>query len=628
MIRARAPELDGRGWIGTGGRALTLADLRGKVVILDFWTLCCVNCLHVIDELRPLEAAYPDELVIVGVHSPKFAYEGEMATVQAAVERYDVRHPVLVDSEHATWRAYGAKAWPTLVVIDPEGFLVAHMAGEGHGPALDAIVRDVVGRAEREGRLRRGLGPWVPPPVAPSDLRFPSKAIWSPTPTDDGGPRLLIADAGHHSLAEMTVDGTLLRRICTGERGLTDGGPGDATMSEPSGLCALPCEIAAEVGYDIVVADTVNHALRGVRLSDGQVATVAGTGHPAGPDDQAPWFEDRGVVGLAANGTRLSSPWDVVWDAGRDAVVVAMAGIHQLWAFDPVSGRIGVLAGTRGEGLADGDAREAWLAQPSGLAVGEDGRVWIADSETSALRALEPDGQVRTYVGQGLFDFGHVDGRGALALLQHPLGVAMTPDGDVAIADTYNGAVRIYRVDRDEVETLAEGLTEPADLLILPEAAGGDGSSVSGGALSGSAAPNYRLLVVESGAHRISEIATPAQALDKGRLATDRPPLEVRAGEVELLVPFSPAPGHRLDDRAGPATRLSVSATPPSLLISGAGEGETLSRTLVLAEGEGVLHVTARAAACDAEAEHPACHLVTQDWGVPLKITPRPAAAQ
>src|SRR5436305_11049581 len=123
--RVRAPELQGRGWLNTGGTALSLAALRGRIVLLDFWTFCCVNCLHVLDELRPLEERYPDVLVVIGVHSPKFEHEKDPAALAAAVERYGVRHPVLDDPELATWDRYPAVGWPTRGAGGPAGYRAA-----------------------------------------------------------------------------------------------------------------------------------------------------------------------------------------------------------------------------------------------------------------------------------------------------------------------------------------------------------------------------------------------------------------------------------------------------------------------------------------------------------------------
>ncbi|MFY1674236.1 NHL domain-containing thioredoxin family protein [Plantactinospora sp. WMMB334] len=592
--RVRAPELRGRRWLNTGGRELTLADLRGKIVILDFWTFCCVNCLHVLDELRPLEEKYGDVLVVVGVHSPKFEHERDPDALAAAVERYGVAHPVLDDAEMATWQQYAAKAWPTLNVIDPEGYVVATMAGEGHADGLARLLDELIARHGAKGTLHRGDGPYVPPAEPETVLRFPGKVAEL-----DGG-NLLVSDSARHSLVELAPDGeTVLRRIGAGQRGRTDGPAGVARFTEPQGICRLPAHTAEIAGYDVVVADTVNHLLRGVRLETGEVTTVAGTGRQ--------WrstVDDHAHDALAVD---LSSPWDLAWY--DDRVIVAMAGIHQLWWFDPVKRTVGVFAGTTVEALRDGPLPDVWLAQPSGLSVSADGRrLWVADSETSALRFVS-DGVLNTAVGQGLFDFGHVDGPAEQALLQHPLGVGALPDGSVLVADTYNGAVRRFDPDTGTVSTVADGLAEPSDVLVTSTG---------------------EVLVVESAAHRLTRLAPGALTaggagtVTGDRHRTERPPTDLAAGELALDVIFEPPPGQKLDESFGPATRLEVSASPPELLLDGAGVGTELSRRLVLndAVSSGVLQVVAQAATCDAAAEHAACHLSRQDWGVPVRITP------
>ena len=171
-VRLRASELRGRGWMNTGGKDLGLASLRGKIVILDFWTFCCINCLHVLDELRPLEEKYSDVLVTIGVHSPKFEHEAKKEALEAAVERYEIEHPVLDDPELLTWQAYTARAWPTLVVLDPEGYIVAHLSGEGHAAGLESLVEELIEEHDAKGTLHRGDGPYVAPPAREGDLRF------------------------------------------------------------------------------------------------------------------------------------------------------------------------------------------------------------------------------------------------------------------------------------------------------------------------------------------------------------------------------------------------------------------------------------------------------------------------
>jgi thiol-disulfide isomerase/thioredoxin len=557
-------------------------------LLLDFWTFCCANCLHVLDELRPLEAKFADELTIIGVHSPKFEHEADARALVAAVERYDVRHPVLDDPELITWKHYAARAWPTLVLIDPEGYIVAQLSGEGHAHALDALLTDLVADHTSRGTLHIGDGPYVAPQVESSTLRFPAKAIR----LADGG--FLVADSSHHSLAHLAADAeTLVRRIGSGERGLVDGEPEGAQFSEPNGLCLLPSEVADQVGYDVVVADTVNHALRGVRLLDGHVTTLAGTG--------TQWMQGDVVPRGSDPRTPLSSPWDVAWFSPWQAVAVAMAGIHEVWSFDPVTPSLSVAAGTTNEGLVDGEVSQAWFAQTSGLDV--DGEtLWLVDSETSSLRRIR-NGVVHTEVGTGLFDFGFVDGGASDAMLQHPLGVLVLPNGSVLIADTYNGAVRRFDPATRTLSTLAGDLAEPSGLVL-------DGDTV---------------VVVESAAHRLIRVPLAGELLrvSGDRLHTQRPVTVVRPGPLTLRVEFMPPPGQKLDDRYGPSAHLVVSSSPPELLIEGAGSGTDLSRELTVSSAvtSGVIHASARAASCDdGNAEFAACHVHQQDWGVPVTV--------
>ncbi|MFF1881439.1 NHL domain-containing thioredoxin family protein [Pseudarthrobacter sp. NPDC058196] len=644
--RVRASELVGRNWLNTGGKSLDLEALRGKIVLLDFWTFCCINCLHVLDELRPLEEQYSDVLVTVGVHSPKFEHEADPVALAAAVERYEIHHPVLDDPELDTWKAYTARAWPTLVVIDPEGYIVAHLSGEGHADGLAVLIPELIAEHEAKGTLHRGSGPYVAPEATSGTLRFPGKALFLPpgrgstavAETSDAGTAAdaaakgswLVTDTGHHRLVELGTDfQTVLATFGSGTKGHADGpAAGDdatARFNEPQGLVLLPEDVAAKAGYDVVIADSVNHRLRGLSLSSGKASTLAGNGiqrlletGPARVDEEAAGFTGR--LGGHPLEVSLSSPWDVVWSSKLNAVVVAMAGTHQIFSFDPLTGAVSIVAGNGLEGLLDGPAHEAWFAQSSGLAEDADGNIWVADSETSAIRKLVigEDGSVtvESAVGKGLFDFGFRDGPAAEARLQHPLGVTVLPDGSVAIADTYNGAVRRYDPASGTVSTLARGLAEPSDVIV-------DHTQ--------SAGSEPLLVVVEANKHQLVYVPIPkeAQQVDEGASQTHRPKSPVASGPLELTVRFTAPTGQKLDDRWGDPTQLKISSTPPELLVSGGGTSVGLLRTLELSPDvpEGVLHITARAAACDGPEtedgeipDHAACHLYQQDWGIPVVL--------
>lgn len=607
--RAHGSPLRGRGWLNTGGAELDLETLRGKIVLLDFWTFCCVNCLHVLDELRPLEEKWADELVVIGVHSPKFEFEKDPEALQANIERYEVSHPVIDDPELETWSAYGARAWPTLMVLDTHGRIAGNLSGEGHAANLDRLVAELVAEGEADGSLRRGPAPTVLAERTEQTLRFPSKLAVLP----DG--RLVVSDAGQHRLVVFQADGATVDAIIgTGERGHADGDEDTAQFAEPNGVLALPAEVAQEVGYDLLVADTAGHRLRGVKIGQDrllrsrtatEVTTLAGTGEQWMQGEPLPRGEGD------ARTYSLSTPWDLTWSHSLNRAVIAMAGIHQLWTYDPATGALLVLAGTTQEGLVDGPAVTSWWAQPSGLDEMPDGRIVIADSESSAVRLLDPQTmQVSTLVGKGLFDFGHVDGSLDRARLQHPLGVTALPDGRIAVADTYNGAIRLLDEETGEVVTVATDLKEPSDAIVGPPV---DGIG--------------QLIVVESGAHRITWVPVAKAAermIDEGAQRSERPATEVGPGPLTVRVLFTPPPGHKLDDSLGPSTQVTIATTPTSMLTGGGGVDTALERTVTLdpAYTEGVLHVSARAASCDADpaVEFPACHMHQQDWGVPIRV--------
>jgi hypothetical protein len=174
------------------------------------------------------------------------------------------------------------------------------------------------------------------------------------------------------------------------------------------------------------------------------------------------------------------------------------------------------------------------------------------------------------------------------------------------VSDTYNHALRRYDPATGEVSTLATDLREPSGAVV----ADGD------------------IVVVESARHRLTRLRLPEEAQRVAGAAhrTQRPATEVAPGAFRIEVVFSAPRGQKLDERYGPATRLLVGATPPELLVSGAGPDSALARDVVLSAevGEGVLHVSAMAASCDDDPsiEYPACHVHQQDWGVPVRVVP------
>jgi len=173
----RAPELDGGlAWLNTD-HPLSIRDLRGAVVVLDFWTYCCINCMHVVPTLRAIEERFAREpVVVIGVHSGKFSAERDPARIREAIGRYGVQHPVVVDARMAIWSRYAIRSWPTLVVIRPDGTIAAVAPGEPDLETLTTFIQRELGSARDRGLLAKARPPIVAPPtIDRRALRYPGR---------------------------------------------------------------------------------------------------------------------------------------------------------------------------------------------------------------------------------------------------------------------------------------------------------------------------------------------------------------------------------------------------------------------------------------------------------------------
>jgi len=414
-----APELTGgTAWLNVS-RPLTLADLKGKVVLLDFWTYCCINCMHIIPDLKKLETKYSKELVVIGVHSAKFQNEREAENIRQAILRYGIEHPVINDSNFAIWQAYRARAWPTLVLIDPEGNIVGSDTGEGHYEILDKLIGKLVSDFRSKNLINE-----KPIPLSlekykqgPSFLSFPGKIL-----ADETSKRLFIADSNHNRIVITNLEGEVLDIAGNGETGRGDGTFKDASFLHPQGM--------ALQGDNLYVADTENHLIRKLDLKAKIVTTIAGTGKQAE-------FMASGGMGISSP---LNSPWDMAYLDGQ--LYIAMAGAHQIWVMDLETTVFQPFAGSGREGRIDGPLDSCSLAQPSGISA-FDSMIYFADSEVSAIRYVDmKENRVKTVIGQDLFVFGDVDGKGEVVRLQHPLGVT-NYHGLIYIADTYNHKIKV-----------------------------------------------------------------------------------------------------------------------------------------------------------------------------------------
>ena len=418
--RVRAPELSGgRGWLNTD-KPLSLAALKGKVVLLDFWTYGCINCMHIIPDLKKLEKKYPNELVVIGVHSAKFENEKDTENIRRIVLRYEIEHPIVNDADFAIWKAYAVDAWPTRYLIDPAGYIIGRLSGEGGYDALDKIIGETITDFRKRGELNEAPLKLVLERAKVGDLplAFPGKVL-----ADAKSDRLFIADSDHNRLVIAKLDGTLIETIGTGAHGADDGSFDRATFFRPQGMVLD--------GETLYVADTENHLIRQIDLKAKTVKTIAGTGRQS---------QEYGASG-AARSVALNSPWDLQL-VGR-TLYIAMAGPHQIWQLELDKQRVSTFAGSGREARLDGALNDSAFAQPSALAA--DGQtLYVSDAEANIIRAIDlrPNGRVRTLVGGNLFDFGDEDGTGDDVRLQHPLGLARW-NGSLLIADTYNHRIKL-----------------------------------------------------------------------------------------------------------------------------------------------------------------------------------------
>ncbi len=407
-------------------KPLTLKKLHGKVVILDFWTYGCINCIHVIPDLQRLEKKYGNKLVVVGVHSPKFENEKNLGTLRKVIMRYGITHPIVQDEDHKLWNAYGVIGWPTQIVIDPQGNVVGSVVGEGHYNTLNHTVARLLNKYKDQLNTK----PIAKSPIVmipgKNTLAAPGKIAVSPQ-------WVAISDTLHNRIILTDHNGKIQRIFGGFAKGMTDGNAQTARFSNPQGLVFF--------GNTLYVADLDNSAIRAIDLTTNKVSTIAAK-------SVRPWFSANTIISK-----RMNSPWGLAFQ--QPYLYIAMAGNHQIYRLDTIANTLQLLAGNGREGIIDGPAYSAEFSQPSGLSIA-DHWLFVADAEDSAVRRINLKTlKVSTLIGRGLFIFGDKDGQFNQALLQHVLGVAAKNVNQVYITDTYNHKLKLLELTNKNVVTLA-----------------------------------------------------------------------------------------------------------------------------------------------------------------------------
>ena len=619
--RIRAPELTGgRGWLNTD-KPLSLAALKGKVVLLDFWTYGCINCMHIIPDLKRLEKKYPNELVVIGVHSAKFENEKDTENIRRIILRYEIEHPIVNDADFNIWRAYAVDAWPTRYLIDPAGYVIGKLSGEGGYEALDKAIGESIAEFRKRGELNEAPLKLVLEKAKVGDLplAFPGKIL-----ADAKNDRLFIADSDHNRIVITRLDGTLVDVIGTGQHGMAGGSFAEATFFRPQGM--------ALDGDKLYVADTENHLIRQINLTARTVETIAGTGVQS---------HEYGETGPAMK-IALNSPWDLQL-VGR-TLYIAMAGPHQIWQLDLDKQEVSTYAGSGREARMDGARDEAAFAQPSGLAT--DGKtLFVSDAEANIIRAIDlGTSEVRTLVGGDLFDFGDSDGHGNDVRLQHPLGLTRWND-KLLIADTYNHKIKLLDPAARRVTSFA-GTGKPGQA---------DGTTPSFYEPGGLTIAGDKLYVADTNNHaiRVLDLKTKeTKTLSlKGLLPPETnqaanadtsvnqeeirvPTQKVRAGDVTINLNLQLPSGYHLNPSAPHRYAISVAEGSQLISIDATNASRTLRnvqfpvRVPIHTTGQGAaqLNVSFAFVYCR-EDNTGVCRIKTLKWNVPIDVSPSVAAA-
>ncbi|WP_298865767.1 thioredoxin-like domain-containing protein [uncultured Gimesia sp.] len=514
--RPAAPSLDGgKEWLNTSGE-ITLKDLRGKVVLIDFWTYCCINCMHVLPDLAYLEKKYPNELVVIGCHSAKFENEKDTDNIRRAIQRYEIKHPVINDSNMTVWRKYGVRAWPSMVLIDPEGKYCGHLSGEGNREILVKVLDQLIAYHRAKGTLDETPFQFEleSAKLKPTPLKFPGKLL-----ADVPHQRLFISDSNHNRIVITSLDGKLIDVIGSGQIGKKDGDYKTASFDHPQGM--------ALVGNTLYVADTENHMIRTVDLSKKEVQTLAGTGEQA--RHRSPGGKLRELA--------LNSPWALAEING--VLYICMAGPHQIWSHKLGSDQIGVYAGSGREDITNGSLEASAFAQTSDITVDGD-LFYVVDSEGSAVRKVDTKQKNVTTIagtsdlerGRSLFEFGDKDGIGEKSRLQHPLGV-LYDKGRLFVADTYNHKLKTIDLKTNEVKTFL-GTGKDGAALNPVEFSEPSGLALAGDRLFVADTNNHRICVVNLKDNKVSEFKiqglsppSPPKKTDNSFAATGKQSLTV-----------------------------------------------------------------------------------------------------
>ncbi len=423
-------------------RPLEASDLKDRIVLLDFWTYACVNCVQVSQEIKKIEEQFGSKLLVIGVHSGKFDNEKDLAEIKKAIIRNDITHPVVNDPDFRIWNSFSINAWPSLVLINPRGKIEKVYVGESESMEVKSGIKKLISKFKYE--VNRDPLPIVleKNTVVSNVLEFPTKLEYGAdfTYKSRSAPAIFISNTGKNNIIVTSLSGDIILKIGSGIRGLQDGSFDSAAFNSPQGLLYRAGKL--------YVADSGNHALRQIDFKSGKVTTLIGSGQKGSVILSAAEVSDGKSFDLA-------SPTDIEFFPNYDNIAIANSGTDQILNYNISKEWVSVLAGDGSQGIMDGKYPNNILAQTSDMSV-YNRKLYFTDSESSSLRVMDEAGEVKTLIGKDLFKFGRKNGGKQEALMQHPMGL-MVDDTGAYISDSFNHIIRRYDLSSGQISTLVGG---------------------------------------------------------------------------------------------------------------------------------------------------------------------------
>jgi thiol-disulfide isomerase/thioredoxin len=420
------------------GKPLEISDLKDRVILLDFWSYSCVSCIEAISEIKELKQTFGSKLTVIGVHVGKFENDKTSNAIQKAVLKYDIDYPVINDSESKLADSFEVKAIPSFVLINPHGNTYEIYEGDSKLDELRSGVKKLISKYKFE--ITRDSLPLVLDKysVLGNVLMFPShiEYAYDFSYKTRQLPALFISNTGKDNIVVSSITGDIVVKIGSGQKGFQDGSFDVATFNSPRGLIFN--------SNKLYVADSGNNAIREIDFKEGKVTTILGSGA-------------NGFViedGKSHNGedVELSFPMDIEFFPTKNEIAIANSGSNQILSYNIKSNEVMVVAGNGADGIKDGKYPQNSLSQTSALSAFNN-KLYFTDSNSSALRVMEENGEIKTLIGQDSKKFGHKNGDKSTALMQHPQGL-LVDDTGAYISDSFNHRIRKYDFSTNQIRDI------------------------------------------------------------------------------------------------------------------------------------------------------------------------------